>query len=50
MELLSDAGHVKSHFGLFEDSVSVDARQVQGCAKCTIRSEIILDTPNGTPR
>jgi hypothetical protein len=23
-------GHVKSHFGLFEDSVSVDARQVHG--------------------
>jgi hypothetical protein len=50
MELLSDVGHVKSRFGLFEDSVSVDARQVQGCAKRTMCSEIILDTPNGTPR
>jgi hypothetical protein len=50
MELLSDVGHVKSRFGLFEDSVSVDARQVQGCVKHTMCSEIILDTPNGTPR
>jgi hypothetical protein len=50
MELLSDVGHVKSRFSLFEDSVSVDARQVQGCAKRTMCSEIILDTANGTPR
>jgi hypothetical protein len=26
MELLCDVGHVESHFGLFGDSVSVDAR------------------------
>jgi hypothetical protein len=26
MELLGDVGHVKSHFGLFRDSVSVSAR------------------------
>ena len=25
MKLLGDVGHVKSHFGLFGDSVSVDA-------------------------
>jgi hypothetical protein len=50
MELLGDVGHVESHFGLFEDSVSVDARQVQGCAKRTICSAMILDTPDGTPR
>jgi hypothetical protein len=30
MELLSDVGHVKSHFGLFGDSVSVGARLVHG--------------------
>jgi hypothetical protein len=30
MELLGDFGHVESHFGLFHDSVSVGARQVQG--------------------
>jgi hypothetical protein len=50
MELLGDVGHVESHFGLFEDSVSVGARQLQGCGKHTICSEIILDTPDGTPR
>jgi hypothetical protein len=26
IELLGDVGHVESHFGLFGDSVSVDAR------------------------
>jgi hypothetical protein len=50
MEQVGDVGHVKSRFGLFEDSVSVNARQVQGCAKRTICSEIILDIPDGTPR
>jgi hypothetical protein len=30
MELLGDVGHVESHFGLFGDSVSIDARQVHG--------------------
>jgi hypothetical protein len=30
MELLGDVGHVESRFGLFDDSVSVGARQVQG--------------------
>jgi hypothetical protein len=30
MELLGDLGHVESRFGLFEDSVSVGARQLQG--------------------
>jgi hypothetical protein len=29
MELLGDIGHVESRFGLFGDSVSVVARQVQ---------------------
>jgi hypothetical protein len=28
MELLSDVGHVESHFGPFGDSVSVSARHV----------------------
>jgi hypothetical protein len=28
MELLGDVGHVDSRFGLFRDSVNVDARQV----------------------
>jgi hypothetical protein len=50
MELLGDVGHVKSHFGLFRDCVSVSARLVHGFAKCTIGSEIVLDAPDGTPR
>jgi hypothetical protein len=39
MELLSDVGHVKSHFFLFGDSV-----------RRTIGLEVVLDTPNGTTR
>jgi hypothetical protein len=50
MELPGDVGHLESHFDLFGDGVSVNARQVQGCAKRTICSEIILDIPDGTPR
>jgi hypothetical protein len=30
MELLGDVGHRESHFGLFEDSISVGARHVHG--------------------
>jgi hypothetical protein len=30
MELLGDVGHVESHFGLFDDTVSVGSRRVQG--------------------
>jgi hypothetical protein len=41
MDLLSDIGHLESHFNPFGDSVSVSAKH---------RLEIILDAPNGTPR
>ena len=44
IELLGDMGHVESCFGLFGDSVSVGARYCVVCAKCTIDSEIILDS------
>jgi hypothetical protein len=50
IELVGDMGHVESQLFLFGDCVSVGARWVQGCAKRTIGSEIILDAPNGTPR
>jgi hypothetical protein len=50
MELLCDVGHVESCFGPFGDSVSVSARWCTVCAKCTIGTEIVLDTPDGTPR
>jgi hypothetical protein len=50
MELLIDVGHVKSHFSLSRDSVSEVQDRWMVCAKCTIGSEVVLDTPNGTPR
>jgi hypothetical protein len=50
MEHLGDMGNVESHFSLFGDSVSVGARYVHDFCQSTIRSEIILDTPDGTPR
>jgi hypothetical protein len=49
MELLGDLGHVESHFGSFGNGVSVSVRSTI-CAECTIDSETILDTPDGTPR
>jgi hypothetical protein len=47
MELLGDLAQVESSFGPFRDSVQ-DGCTV--CAKCTIGSENILDTSDGTPR
>jgi hypothetical protein len=41
---------VESHFGLFGDSVGVGARHMHGCAKHTVGSEIVLDTPDCIPR
>jgi hypothetical protein len=49
MKLLGDIGLVESCFGPFGDIVSVDARCTY-CAKRTIGSEIIFDTPDDTPR
>ena len=49
MELLGDMGHVESHFSLFGDGVSVSATKVHGMRQCIIGSEIVLDTPDGTP-
>ena len=48
MELLGDVGLVDYRFVPFRGAVSVDVYTI--CAKCTIGLEIILDTPNGTPR
>ena len=48
MELLCDMGLVDSRFVPFRGAVSVDVCTV--CAKRTIGLEIILDTPDGTPR
>ena len=50
MELLGDVGHVESHlFPLETVLVSVQDRCTV-CAEHTIGSEIVLDTPDGTPR
>jgi hypothetical protein len=49
MELLGDMGHVESHIVAFVDGVSVGVRCTV-CAKLTIGSKIILDTPDGTHR
>jgi hypothetical protein len=48
MVLLGDVAEVETRFGPFGDSANLDARKVHGCAKCTIGSEIVLDTPDGT--
>jgi hypothetical protein len=49
MKLLGDMGHVESHIGPLGDGVSVGVRCTV-CAKLSIGSKIILDTPDGTPR
>jgi hypothetical protein len=47
MELLGDVGQMEARFGLFRDSVNLNARLVHGLRECAIRSEIILGAPNG---
>jgi hypothetical protein len=50
MKLLGDVGHVESHLVRLEKMlVSVQDKCIV-CAKRTIRLEIVLDAPNGTPR
>jgi fructose/tagatose bisphosphate aldolase len=50
MELLGDIGLVEAHFGPFEENVNLSARYVSICAGCTMGMEIVLGTPDGTPR
>jgi hypothetical protein len=50
MELIGDARHMESCFGLFEVVlVSVQDRCIV-CAEYIIGSKIILDAPDHTPR
>jgi hypothetical protein len=42
-------GHVESRIGPFGDGVSVSV-SCKACAKLTIATKFILDTPDGTPR
>jgi hypothetical protein len=46
MELLGDVDQVVARFGLHGDSANLDGV----FAEHTIGSEVILDTPDGTPR
>jgi hypothetical protein len=50
MVLLGNEALVETHFCPFGDSVNLDTRLVHVCTEHTIRSEIILDAPNGTLR
>ena len=47
---IGDEAQVETSFGPFGDSANLDARMVNGLAKRTIGSKIILDAPDGTPR
>ena len=49
MVLLRDEAQVEARFGPLGDSANLDADKCMVCAKRTIGSEIILDTPDGTP-
>ena len=49
MELLRDVGHVASRFDPFGDGVSVGAILLHGLRQTYHSSEIVLDTPDGTP-
>jgi len=46
MAPLGDYGQVEAHFGPFEDSANLDGTI---CVERTIGSQIILDTPDGSP-
>jgi hypothetical protein len=50
MLLLGDLGHVESYSGPFGDRLVSVQDWCMVCAKRTIGLEIILDTPDGTPR
>jgi hypothetical protein len=46
---LGDVGQVEAHLGPFGDSVNLGPDRSTDCVEHTIGSEIILDTPGGTP-
>ena len=50
MALLGDEAQVEAHSGLFGDNANLKQDRCMVCAKHTIGSEIVLDTPDGTPR
>ena len=50
MVLLGDEAQLEACFGLFDDSVILMEDRCTVYAERTIGSEIVLDTPDGTPR
>ena len=50
MELLGDAGHVESRSVRLEMVLVLVQDRCTVCVERTIRSEIDLDAPDGTPR
>jgi hypothetical protein len=50
MVLLGDVGQVEAHFNLSEDSFNMVQDRCMLCNKCTTGMEIVLGTPDGTPR
>jgi hypothetical protein len=50
MVLLGDEAQVEAHFGPFGDSPFLTQDRCMVCAEHNIRSEIVLDAPDGTPR
>jgi len=50
MELLGDVGHVESRSVCLEMVLVLMQDRCTVCAKRTIGSDIVLDTPYGTPR
>jgi hypothetical protein len=50
MVLLGDVGQVEARFGPIGDSVNVSADRCTVCIECTTGKQIILSTPDDTPR
>jgi uncharacterized membrane protein len=50
MVLLGDKAQIEAHFSPFRAVIVSVQDRCTVCAKCSIASEIILDTPDGTPR
>jgi hypothetical protein len=50
MILLGDEAQVEAYLSPFGDSGNLDTRKVRSLVECTISSEVVLDTPDGTPR
>ena len=49
MILLGDEAQLEARFGLFGDVLILTQDRCTVCAEHTIGSDIVLDTPGGTP-